>query len=117
MQGGEAQHLRTLGADHDRDPPGPGTDGSVLEIPSRVEGTLEIGVAISEQRQDDLESLFEAADGPIFRQAKGVALAASVTGAEAEHDPATADLVERFDCLRHDPGVVVERREDPRADL
>src|SRR6478672_10924475 len=84
MQGGQAEHLGTLGADHDRDPSGPRTDGSVLEVPSRVEGALEIGVAISKQRQDDPEGLLEAPDGSIFRQAERMALAAGVTGAQAE---------------------------------
>ena len=44
-------------------------------------------------------------------------LAACVTRAEAEHETPAADLVERLDCLGQDRGVVMERRQDPRADL
>ena len=53
----------------------------------------------------------------VLGQPEGVRLAAGVPGAEAEHEAAAADLVERLDRLRRDPGVPVERGQDPRADL
>src|SRR6185369_286458 len=105
MRGCEAEHPGTLGADHDRDPAGPRADGPLLEIPSGMEGALEIDVAVPEQRQDDLQRLLKAPDGSILGQAKGVSLAPGVPRAEAKHEPPAADLVEGLDGLGEDPGV------------
>src|SRR5947207_648805 len=72
----QAEHLRTTGADHDRDPTGAWTDGSLLEVVRGVVCALEVGVSRPQQGHDDLERLLEAADHMIFRQAEGMALLA-----------------------------------------
>src|SRR6185503_7527018 len=46
-----------------------------------------------------------------------MSLAPGVTGAQAEDEPPAADLVERLDRLGENPGVVVERGQDPCSDL
>ena len=68
-----------------------------------------------QQRNDDLERLLEAAVDVILGQPERVRLRAGVPGAEAEHEPPAADLVERLDGLRGDPGVPMQRGQDPRA--
>ena len=74
-----------------------------------MERSLEVGVTGAKQWHDDLEGLLEAADSPILGQPERMTLTPGVAGAQAEHEPPVADLVERLDGLREYAGVVVKR--------
>src|SRR6476661_7982279 len=55
MLGGQAEHLRTLGADHERDPTWARSDRSVLDVAGRVVRPFEVSSAVTEERDDDLD--------------------------------------------------------------
>ena len=82
-----------------------------------VEGPLEVGAALSQEWDDDLDRLLEAPEYVVLWQPEGVCLAAGMSRAEAEYEPTSADLIERLDRLGRDSGVPVERREYPGSDV
>ena len=82
VSGRELQHLGAPGADHDRDPAGSGAARSLFEIAGGVEGALEVGATLSQQRQDDLGRLLEPAEHMVLGQPERVCLATGVPGPE-----------------------------------
>ena len=78
MARGQPEHLRTLGADHDRDPPGARPDRSMLQVARRVEGALEVRATAPQERDDDLDRLLESAVDVVLGQPEGVRLATGV---------------------------------------
>src|SRR5205823_13456932 len=69
------------------------------------------------QRGDDVESLLEARDAMIERQAEGDELGLVPAGAEPQREAAAADLVERGRHLRQERGIAEGGAGDERADL
>ena len=75
----------------------------MLQLPSRVKGPLEIGAALAEERNDDLDGFLEAAVDPVLGKSEGMRLATSVARPEPEHEASPADLIECFDIGRARP--------------
>src|SRR4029078_5720433 len=55
MPGGNLQHPRALGPEHDRDTAPPRARGSLLQVARRMERALEARMAAPEERHDDLD--------------------------------------------------------------
>ena len=109
--------LRPVDADHDRDPARPRALRLLGEATGCVPRSIEVGMALTEERDDDPECFLEAGKDLVLGQPEGVRLAPGMARPEPEHEPPTADLVERLDRLGGDASIAMEGRQDPRPDL
>jgi hypothetical protein len=66
MAGGQPEHLRTAGTDHDRDAARARPDRPLLEVPRCMERPFEVGPAPAQERHDDLEGLLESGEDMVL---------------------------------------------------
>ena len=98
-------------------PLGRGPRGSSSAVARLVEAPVEVDRAVLQQRPDDRERLLEPVDAMVERDAERPELGLVPAGAEAEDQPAAADLVDRRGLLGEDGGVVERRAGDQRPEL
>ena len=117
MRRGDAQHPWAVRADHQRRPGRSRPARQQLGVARLVEAPVEVDRAILQQCPDDRERLLEPVDAMVERDAEGAELGLVPAGAQAEDQPAAADLVDRRGLLGEDSRVVERRAGDQRAEL
>ena len=113
----EPQHPRPVRPDEQRQPARPRSAWQQLAVARGVEPSLEINGAVTQQAADDRERLLEAVDPVVVRVAERPELGLVPAGPEAEHQPASADLVDGHRLLGEQRRVVEARAGDERAEL
>ena len=110
----DRQHARPVAADHQRRAPrGRRQQHGVLGLP---EASRERDALAREQPAHDRERLLEARDAVVVRDPERPVLLLVPAGAEAEHEAAAADLVDRRRHLRDQARRVEARAGDERAE-
>ena len=112
-----AEHSLAGGPDHERRPTGPWAARQKLAVGEAVVGAVEVAAAGGEELPNDRERFLESADPMVVGEAVGVVLGAIPAGAEAEDEPAVADLVDGRGLLRQHRGVVEAGGRDQRTEL
>ena len=111
------QHPRPDRADHQRRAGRPRAARQQLAVARLVPAAVEVDGALAQERPDDRERLLEPVDPVVEREAEGAELGLVPAGAEAEHEPAAAELVDRGGLLGEQRRVVEVRAGDERPEL
>ena len=117
---GDAQHARRRRADHQRRPvrmPLGRAARHAARSRAPVELAVEVDLALAQQRADDRERLFEAAHPLVVGKAEGRVVGLVPARAQAQDQPAAADLVDRRGHLGQHRRRVEAGRSDERAEL
>ncbi len=112
----QLHHARLLAGDQDRRPVRAWATRDQLRV-GAVPLALEADLPRPKQRHQHLQRLVEAADPVVERVVEGVELRLVPAAANAQHQPAVADLVQRHGHLGQQGGIAERQREHQRADL
>jgi hypothetical protein len=113
----DPEHPRTVRADHQRRSVRPWPVRQQLAVAGAEVGSLEVDRAVPQQAADDREGFLEAVDPVVERHAERAELGLVPAGPDAEHEPATRDLVDRVGLLGQDRRVVEAEAGDERPEL
>ncbi len=90
----DRQHPGSVRPDHQRRPSHPTRAGEQHASIDAVELAVVAHLLTREESADDVEALLEAGNPPVERDAEGVELGPVPSGADPDHEPALADLVD-----------------------
>ena len=74
-----------------------------------MERPLEVRPTLAQEGNDDLDRFLESAVDMVLWQPEGMCQGTRMPGAQAEDQPAAADLIDRLDGLGGDPRIPMER--------
>ena len=109
--------LGRRGPDEDGRPRGPWTARPQLHVTRRVVLALEVDVALAQQRTDDPERLLEPVAAVVEGHPQARELGGMPAGAEAQDQPAVADLIERVGLLGDERRVAIAHAQHEGAQL
>jgi hypothetical protein len=114
---GDAQHPRTLRTDEQRRTSGSRTTRQQLTVARLEVPPIEVDGPLAQERGDDRERFLEAIDAVVEREAEGVEFDLVPARAQAEHEAATTDLIDRRRLLGQQCRVVEAGAGHERTDL